>query len=103
VTHAELVARAVRWLRGTHRCPVVFGELATYDTGEVPDAIGWRRGWQSILVECKTSRSDFRREKDKIRERRGRGGVGRERWYLTPPGLVLAGLLDAAFERRCAS
>lgn len=86
MTHADLVARAVRWLRGTQRCTVVLAELVTLGP-EIPDAIGWV-GWNSILVECKVSRADFRRDRDKPHMRLPDGGMGRQRWYLTPPGLI---------------
>lgn len=58
MTHAELVKRAARWLRNTMNCGVV---LVEHGGGlEIHDAIGWKRGLQSILVECKVSREDFR-------------------------------------------
>lgn len=85
-THAELVQRAVRWLRGTMGCTVVFAEMSTL-APVIPDAIGWRFGSWSVLVECKTSRSDFKADQKKA----GWNGPefpGQERWYLTPPGLL---------------
>lgn len=83
MTHALLVQRAVRWLRGTQRCAVAFGELVTSGP-EVPDAIGWT-GVRSHLVEVKVSRSDFKRNASKLHPR---GGVGCWRWFLTPRGLL---------------
>jgi hypothetical protein len=88
MTHAELVARAVRWLRGYHRCGVVFAEMTTR-VSETPDAIGWRRG-SSIVVECKRTRSDFHRDRDKPHARVGRC-MGTQRWYLAPAGVLRAG------------
>jgi len=41
MTHAQLVERAVAWLRG-YRCGVVLSEQACI-SGEMPDAIGWKR------------------------------------------------------------
>ncbi|MEL6349833.1 MAG: hypothetical protein AAFV53_42410 [Myxococcota bacterium] len=55
--------------------------------GVNPDAIGWR-GDYSILVECKTSRSDFFADKKKAIFRFPDRCPGQERWYLTPKGLV---------------
>ncbi len=84
--HDELVRRAVRWLRGSMRCGVVFAEMHTA-ASSVPDAIGWIYGREVHLVECKVSRSDFHRDKFKVSHRSGRV-MGTRRWYLTPPGLI---------------
>lgn len=89
MTHADLVLAAVRWLRGTKRCSVVFSEWAPLTVSEIPDAVGFDRGGGSILVECKASRSDFRADQHKPRAR-GMRGMGLRRWYLTPAGLVQA-------------
>lgn len=88
MTHAELVAVAVRWLRGTRRCSVVFAEWAPLSVCEIPDAIGWDRGGHSTLVECKVSRSDFLRDRDKPSRRRGSASMGMRRWYLCPLGVL---------------
>ncbi len=85
LTHAQLVLRAERWLRNSVGCSVVLTELVT-SAGEVPDAIGWKRG-ASTLVECKASVADFKRDADKTHHRAG-VGMGTYRYYLTPPGLL---------------
>lgn len=85
MTHDDLVQRAVRWLRNTRKCPVVLAEY-TSALPVIPDAIGFWRA-HSILVECKVSRADFRADRHKP-SHRGGWGPGRERWYMTPPGLV---------------
>ena len=41
MTHAQLVQKAVAWLR-SYRCSVVLSEQACA-SGEMPDAIGWKR------------------------------------------------------------
>ncbi len=56
--HAQLVARAAEWLRSRYGCGIVLSEQYCA-TGEVPDVIGWKASCQSVLVECKVSRSDF--------------------------------------------
>ncbi len=100
LTHEDLTAKAVRWLRGSQKCPVVLSEFVSA-VSIVPDAIGWRHGSECILVECKTSRSDFKADAHKAHVRAGIT-PGHRRWYLTPPGLVQAseipddwGLLEA--------
>lgn len=85
MTHAELCARAVQWLRGTRRCYPVLSGIAS--AGEVPDAIGWSSKWShagSILVECKMSLSDFHRDKRKKHKLR----IGRWRYFLCPVNVL---------------
>jgi hypothetical protein len=55
--------------------------------GETPDAIGWQSN-HSILIECKTSRSDFLADKNKFFRRYPPAGMGLERYYLTSQGLL---------------
>lgn len=85
VTHADLVALAVRWLKTTRRCSVVLAEPPAM-RGESPDAIGWRSGF-STLVECKVSRSDFKADQKKPHRLAGMR-MARRCYYLTPPGLL---------------
>lgn len=85
MTHAELVGRAGKWLKGVG-CPLVFTELVTTQS-EQPDAIGWRnRGSESYLIECKTSRSDFLA--DRRKPHRMVKGLGRFRYFMCPPGMI---------------
>jgi hypothetical protein len=86
MTHSQLVSKAVRWLR-RYRCGVVLSEQACV-SGEMPDAIGWKRACHSVLVECKVSRADFLADRAKPFRLRPEGGVGGERFYLTPANLV---------------
>ena len=85
MTHAELVKRAEAWLRGTQGCSVCVCELSTASS-ETPDAIGWKGGL-STLIECKVSRADFFRDKDKMHHRAG-VGMGDQRYYMVPANLV---------------
>jgi hypothetical protein len=86
MTHAQLVSKAVSWLR-RYRCGVVLSEQACV-SGEMPDAIGWRRACHSVLVECKVTRSDFLADRAKSFRLNPEQGVGCERFYLAPAGLV---------------
>ena len=86
MTHAQLVQKAVHWLR-RYRCGVVLSEQACV-SGEMPDAIGWKRACHSVLVECKVSRSDFLADRAKPFRLKPGQGVGCERFYLAPAGLV---------------
>lgn len=84
-THSHLVERAKRWLLNSYGCSIAFSEFAT-SASETPDAVGWQ-GRHSVLVECKTSRSDFLADQKKHFRRHGRG-IGAERYYLAPPGVL---------------
>jgi hypothetical protein len=86
VIHAKLVAMAVDWLR-RYRCGVVLSEQACV-SGEMPDAIGWKKTCHSVLVECKVSRADFLADRDKPFRRDPQIGVGCERFYMAPKGMV---------------
>jgi hypothetical protein len=86
VTHTQLVEKAVQWLRA-HRCGVILSEQACA-SGEMPDAIGWKRACHSVLVECKTSRADFLADREKPFRQKSRLGMGCERYYLAPAGLL---------------
>ena len=88
VTHAKLVRRAVHWLR-SYRCGVVLSEQACV-SGEMPDALGWKKACHSVLVESKVSRADFLADRDKPFRQKPEIGVGCERYYLTPRGLLRA-------------
>ncbi len=77
---------AVGWLR-RYRCGVVLSEQACA-SGEMPDAIGWKKACHSVLVECKASRSDFLADRDKPFRQQPETGVGCERYYLAPRGLI---------------
>ena len=72
MTHAQLVEKAVEWLRG-YRCGVVLSEQACI-SGEMPDAIGWKKACHSVVVECKVSRPDFLRTGVNCRGRDRRSG-----------------------------
>ena len=86
VTHAKLVSMAVRWLRH-YRCGVVLSEQACV-SGEMPDAIGWKRACHSVLVESKVSHAEFLADRDKPFRQKPEMGVGCERYYLAPRGVI---------------
>ena len=95
MTHAQLVERAVRWLR-SYRCGVVLSEQACV-SGEMPDAIGWKRACHSVLVECKMTRADFLADRAKPFRQMPEKGVGSERFYLTPPDMLKVEELPAGW------
>ena len=95
MTHSQLVQKAVRWLR-RYRCGVVLSEQACVN-GEMPDAIGWKHACHSVMVECKVTRPDFLADGAKPFRLKPQQGVGCERFYLTPPGLISMDELPAGW------
>jgi hypothetical protein len=87
VTHAELVDRAMRWLKNSKGCSVAFSEFFTYGGWEIPDAIGWQSRW-SCLVECKVSRADFLVDQKKPFRLHPWQGLGSLRYYMAPVGVI---------------
>lgn len=84
MTHAELVARGLKWLE--NRCTIAFAELSTAAM-EIPD--GWGYGGNgSVLIECKATRSDFLADAKKFYRRQPKAGMGNLRYYLCPQGLI---------------
>jgi hypothetical protein len=87
VTHQQLVRLAEQWLRRKYRCGIVLSEQSCA-SGETPDVIGWKGKCRSVLVECKISRADFLADRDKPFRKDPGQGMGCERFYLVPAGLV---------------
>lgn len=84
MTHKELVKIGKKWL--WPRCEIVVTELTT-GISETPDVIGWHGG-VSTLIECKTNRQDFLKDKHKYSRRSPGIAVGNYRYYLTSPGVI---------------
>jgi hypothetical protein len=94
MTHADLCALAVRWLRRPnsakgHGCIFAVSEARPEVDGECPDAIGFRVGHNdgSVLVECKVSRADFLADRAKPHRQNGKG-MGTWRYYMAPDGII---------------
>lgn len=85
MTHDDLVTIAKKWLIKARKCTIVLTETQA-QSGETPDAIGWR-GQLSILIECKTSLADFRRDLGKWYRNSG-PGIGQKRYFLAPKGII---------------
>jgi hypothetical protein len=85
--HAQLIERAVEWLRRSYRCGIILSEQYCA-TGEVPDVIAWRGMCKSVLVECKVSRADFLADASKPFRLKPEEGMGSQRFYLAPAGVI---------------
>ena len=97
ITHKELIKHAYRWLFkayqgasswGHRECKVIVSEIRA-DTwmSEIPDCIGFD-GKISVLVECKTSKADFLKDKEKGCRLLEDMPLGNQRWFLAPQGVI---------------
>ena len=84
MTHGDLVVIAAKWLAGKY--PVVITELVT-GGGESPDALAFSAR-ESVVIECKATRSDFMADKKKLVRARPEQGMGNRRFYCAPKGLI---------------
>src|SRR5262249_44648967 len=75
-----------KWLANTAVCRFILTEFRCAFFSEQPDAIGYK-GLVSVLIECKTSRSDFFADKKKRGARHGMK-MGAYRVFMTPPRLL---------------
>ena len=81
--HYRLCKAAAAWLQKVQNCKYVAVELITYGS-ENPDVWG-TTGWDSHIVEVKTSRRDFLNDRKKECRQPGKG-IGTYRYYLLPEG-----------------
>src|ERR1700743_1391059 len=88
LTHSELVQIAYRWVLKNGSCGVAFKELVTLGSNEIPDVIGFGAWEHSVLIECKVSRSDFLADKHKSFRKEPHLGMGNQRFYCCPTGLI---------------
>lgn len=87
LTHTSLVASARRWVVNYGGCSLAFCEMVC--AAEVPDVIGFGQwGWRSVVIECKTSRSDFYADRKKPHRQAPALGMGQFRFYCCPAGLL---------------
>lgn len=87
MTHQHLVRLAEDWLRRRYRCGIVLSEQSC-GSGETPDVIGWKGKCRSVVVECKVSRADFLVDQEKPFRKSPELGMGCERFYLAPAGMI---------------
>lgn len=92
ITHRELCELASKWLKKECRCTISIHEPK--GISENPDAIGWRYSWGnasnegSILIECKTSRADFKKDFQKTFRIEPEKGIGNWRYYMCPTDVI---------------
>jgi len=93
MTHSEIIKIVAKWLKRhkqnivIYNYPLVLSEfVALTHTGETPDVIGWNY-FSSIVIEVKTSRQDFLRDKKKRFRVLGMG-MGDFKYYCCPDGII---------------
>ena len=86
ISHRELVDRAFLYLH-TIGCSVRFRERVA-SISENPDAMGFGGRQFSVLIECKASRADFSTDRKKWFRRRPEDGMGYNRYYMAPVGML---------------
>ena len=86
--HKDLCMKAEAFLRKAMGCSTAVNELkCRTKTREIPDAIGWKKN-KSVLIECKTPRSDFLVDKKKKFRTNPELGMGDFRFCLCPEGVI---------------
>jgi len=87
MTHKDLIKIGKSYLKKVQKCHVIISERGASISTEIPDIIGFKGARTSILIECKASRQDFRKDKDKW-FRSLDAGMGQIRYYLAPKGII---------------
>lgn len=93
MTHKEIVEKLSKWLKkhkqniSIPNCTLVLTEFVTINScGETPDILGFNN-WTSVMIEVKTSRSDFRADIKK-RFKKFSKGSGEFKYYVCPYGML---------------
>lgn len=91
--HDQLVEAGAKYLRNYHvaqgrRLPAHCIVITGIGSGEIPDVIGFYGCGGTTLIEVKISRADFRADAKKYFRRTPDKGMGNNRYYLTPKGLL---------------
>lgn len=93
--HSRLVEYGRKWLHrpyknavryGHGRCATILCKLVTI-AGEIPDVIGWESN-RSILIEAKTSKADFFKDKEKPWRMVTELGMGDMRYFIADKGII---------------
>jgi hypothetical protein len=86
LTHKQLVRRMGLWLKNNQNYGVVVAEFISR-IDEIPDLLGFK-GADSLLIECKVTRSDFLADKAKLFRARPEEGLGDLRYFAAPEGVI---------------
>ena len=101
ITHSKLIDIGRSWLNSAYSpsldhghkpCSIILTEpYASTRYNEIPDIFAvcdlWHGKILTVLIECKVSRSDFYADQKKVC-RLMKEGIGGQRWYLAPEGII---------------
>ena len=90
MNHDYLVERGEYWLKNSLGCNITFNDKfrPNISNREQPDVFGIKSG-KTILLECKSDRKDFLKDKNKKVRKMLDLGMGDFRYYLCPPNVIL--------------
>lgn len=95
-THDDLVKIGAKWANKFLKFPIVVTEMKCIGSREQPDILAFN-SHSSLMIECKTSLSDFRADFKKP-ERIGKlNAIGNYRLYLAPKGILNESLIPAGW------
>ena len=86
-THSELVEIGYNFVLKQLKFPIAAKELKCIGSREQPDVIAFRSNC-SLMIECKTSKADFRADFKKPERLGLLSSIGNYRLYLAPKGLL---------------
>lgn len=86
-THSELVEIGYNFVLKQLKFPIAAKELKCIGSREQPDVIAFRSNC-SLMIECKTSKADFRADFKKPERLGLLSSIGNYRLYLAPKGLI---------------
>jgi len=87
LTHKQLIKIGKQWLKRVEGCFLVISERPADGSPETADILGYKSSRHSILIECKASRADFRKDKEKWFREEGLG-MGQQRFFLAQKGII---------------
>lgn len=85
IKHNVLVKRATKWV--SRKYYLAIPEFRSIKQVESPDVIGFQE-YNSVIIECKSSYSDFRADQFKRFRIEHEMGMGDLRYYFSPPGVI---------------
>lgn len=86
-THSDLIDIAYKWALKNRPIGCAFKDMKSYSS-ETADVIGFGGSGFSVLIEVKVSRSDFFADRKKPFRIRPENGMGTERYYCCPIGMI---------------
>lgn len=86
--HSELIVLCSRWALKHKYAVAAITECQVKCTSEVPDILAFKANGQSVLLEIKVDRADFKADAKKPFRKNQDKGLGLYRYYVVPEGLI---------------